>query len=413
MKRRILGTLLAVLILLSSSATCLAFNKEQDASKYQSVRGTQLYEDPNARISDTERADVIKFYNLIPSTMRGLMVERGIKVFLISEDRWSENLTYTPNTTRIDKAGLKKAGTTGDSREVSIKSLGSAADGLYFYCDSTVEGAPLYLEEDPYNLNNLRVVSRDGKKYLLVHGCLIDIQNNEKNVNWDFWKQRYLDMAPEWGVDKWFEDVGSYNVVSQEDSIPEVKGSSAVATSWGPSVEYDSNKGYSFCRFVKDGWTEYYAGNAVYVPESVIHEAGHMLDWYSVPLGGCYKFTLFGISDSQEWQTLYKKYSAGLAGVDALSSMNVPQNVSEGFADAFRLTYQYPEKMRSEFKEVYEFVLRKTQQYTGVGSVNTFDATDYAERYPDVKEALGTDKNVLWNHFSSIGVNEGRVAKFF
>ena len=413
MKRRILGTLLAVTILLSSSATCLAFNKEQDACKYQSVEGTQLYEDPNAKISDMERADVIKFYNLIPSTMRGLLAKRGIKIFLISKDHWSDNLTYTPNTTRLNRADLKKAGTTGDSRECTAKSLGSAADGLYFYCDNTVEGAPLYLEEDPYDLNNLRVVERDGKKLLLVHGNLIDIQNNEKNVDWNFWKQRYLDTAPEWGVDTWFSQVGSIEIATQEDSIPDVKGSSAVATSWGPSVEYDSDKGYSFCRFVKDGWTEYYAGNAVYVPESVIHEAGHMLDWYSVPLDGCYKFTLFGISDSQEWQTLYKKYSAGLAWVDALSSMNVPQNASEGFADAFRLTHQYPEKMRSEFKEVYEFVLRKTQQYAGVGSKNTFDAKDYAERYPDVKEALGTDKNVLWNHFSSIGVNEGRVAKFF
>ena len=103
MKRRILGTLLAVTILLSSSATCLAFNKEQDAGKYQSVEGTQLYEDPNAKISDMERADVVKFYNLIPSTMRGLLAKRGIKIFLISEDRWSDNLTYTPNTARLSR----------------------------------------------------------------------------------------------------------------------------------------------------------------------------------------------------------------------------------------------------------------------------------------------------------------------
>lgn len=413
MKKRVLGMMLAMVVLLSSSATCLAFNEEQDAGKYQSVKGTLLYEDPNARISDTERADVLKYYNLIPSTMRGLMAERGIKTYLISEDRWSDNLSYTPNTTRISREGLRKAGTTGDPRECTKESLGSAADGLYFYCDSTVEGAPLYLEEDPYDLNNLRIVVRDGKKYLLNHGYLIDIQNNEKNVNWDFWKEKYLASAPDWGVDNWFAEVGSYAMYTPEDDIPDVKGSNAVATSWGPSVEYDSDTGYSFCRFVKNGWTEYYAGNAIYVPESVIHEAGHQLDWYSVPLDGYYKFTLFGISDSQEWQTLYKKYSAGLAGVDALSGMNVPQNASEGFADAFRLTYQYPEKMRSEFKEVYEFVLRKTQQYAGVGTKETFDATDYSERYPDVKDALGTDKNALWEHFSKIGVNEGRVAKFF
>ncbi|MBR4982624.1 MAG: hypothetical protein IKY94_08705 [Lachnospiraceae bacterium] len=45
-------------------------------------------------------------------------------------------------------------------------------------------------------------------------------------------------------------------------------------------------------------------------------------------------------------------------------------------------------------------------------SYETFNEKDYAERYPDVKNALGTDKGVLWNHYQNMGKAEGRVAYF-
>ena len=37
-----------------------------------------------------------------------------------------------------------------------------------------------------------------------------------------------------------------------------------------------------------------------------------------------------------------------------------------------------------------------------------FDATYYAAKYPDVVNGLGTDPTVLYNHYISFGVNEGR-----
>lgn len=38
-----------------------------------------------------------------------------------------------------------------------------------------------------------------------------------------------------------------------------------------------------------------------------------------------------------------------------------------------------------------------------------FDAEYYAENYPDVVQALGTDKAALYQHFVTFGVNEGRL----
>ncbi len=37
-----------------------------------------------------------------------------------------------------------------------------------------------------------------------------------------------------------------------------------------------------------------------------------------------------------------------------------------------------------------------------------FDAVYYAEKYPDVKKALGTDKNILLKHYNEFGQKEGR-----
>lgn len=40
---------------------------------------------------------------------------------------------------------------------------------------------------------------------------------------------------------------------------------------------------------------------------------------------------------------------------------------------------------------------------------SAFDANNYANIYPDVKAALGTDADVLFNHFMKFGMKEGRM----
>jgi len=47
-----------------------------------------------------------------------------------------------------------------------------------------------------------------------------------------------------------------------------------------------------------------------------------------------------------------------------------------------------------------------------VGTVDTFDHTEYAERYPDVVAVFGNDKNMLYAHYITYGIKEGRMATF-
>ena len=52
----------------------------------------------------------------------------------------------------------------------------------------------------------------------------------------------------------------------------------------------------------------------------------------------------------------------------------------------------------------------KTVQNTTTKMIDNFDATFYANMYPDVKEAIGTDATKLYNHYVTYGKAEGRYA---
>ncbi len=43
-------------------------------------------------------------------------------------------------------------------------------------------------------------------------------------------------------------------------------------------------------------------------------------------------------------------------------------------------------------------------------SVTNFDAEYYAQTYPDVANAVGTDRDALYNHYVTFGKAEGRLA---
>lgn len=49
---------------------------------------------------------------------------------------------------------------------------------------------------------------------------------------------------------------------------------------------------------------------------------------------------------------------------------------------------------------------------SGTGSLEAFDHTAYADRYPDLKAAFGYDKEALYRHYMTYGVKEGRIAEF-
>ena len=52
----------------------------------------------------------------------------------------------------------------------------------------------------------------------------------------------------------------------------------------------------------------------------------------------------------------------------------------------------------------------KTVQNTTTKMIDNFDATFYANMYPDVKKAIGTDATKLYNHYVTYGKAEGRYA---
>ena len=52
----------------------------------------------------------------------------------------------------------------------------------------------------------------------------------------------------------------------------------------------------------------------------------------------------------------------------------------------------------------------KTVQNATTTMIDNFDATFYANMYPDVKKAIGTDATKLYNHYVTYGKAEGRYA---
>lgn len=45
------------------------------------------------------------------------------------------------------------------------------------------------------------------------------------------------------------------------------------------------------------------------------------------------------------------------------------------------------------------------------GSMDEFDYAAYADRYPDLRKVFGYDKEALYEHYVTCGVNEGRIAR--
>ena len=45
-----------------------------------------------------------------------------------------------------------------------------------------------------------------------------------------------------------------------------------------------------------------------------------------------------------------------------------------------------------------------------VGSIDEFNYVAYADRYPDLKNAFGYDRDALYNHYITCGINERRIA---
>ena len=48
-----------------------------------------------------------------------------------------------------------------------------------------------------------------------------------------------------------------------------------------------------------------------------------------------------------------------------------------------------------------------------VGTIDEFNYIDYADRYPDLMDAFGYDRDALYNHYITHGIREGRIANSY
>lgn len=145
--------------------------------------------------------------------------------------------------------------------------------------------------------------------------------------------------------------------------------------------------------------------------DAYIHECGHALDDISEYITGYYQGQ-HPISNSTEWQNLYSKYGSTMASFDSNASVNM-YKASEGFAEAYRLYFTYPQQLLSRCPEVYSFVsdqIIKYSAYVPALSYDNFDYISYAVTYPDLQAAYGFDKKALWDHYTNFGIKEGRTA---
>lgn len=67
-------------------------------------------------------------------------------------------------------------------------------------------------------------------------------------------------------------------------------------------------------------------------------------------------------------------------------------------------------KRRAAEKKLFDTAVKSSFFYEGVNMSPVFDASYYANRYPDVKAVYGTNAAQLFNHFKVYGMKEGRQA---
>lgn len=58
---------------------------------------------------------------------------------------------------------------------------------------------------------------------------------------------------------------------------------------------------------------------------------------------------------------------------------------------------------------IYSITLKAEAKTVILENAETFDSNFYAEMYPDVKAAYGTDVKLLLQHYLTYGIKEGRL----
>lgn len=153
----------------------------------------------------------------------------------------------------------------------------------------------------------------------------------------------------------------------------------------------------------------------------IVHEVGHVLDFFYHFKDGYYKGRCYGISEIQDTVDIFNRYKDKLDKVDVTSPYNMGC-AQECWAEMVRLLYTQPDELIAAGPELYYYTLHMVSEVVGGDatpyqmltpeSKEGFAYKVYADAYPDLKAAFGYNKDLLWKHYQECGKAEGRLAYF-
>ena len=106
---------------------------------------------------------------------------------------------------------------------------------------------------------------------------------------------------------------------------------------------------------------------------------------------------------------LYNENKSIMRTIDDLSSIKINDDLTEGFAEAFRLTIQYDKKFEELCPNVYNYIYNILLQFNNKVNLDNFNYKGYADRYIDLRTAFGYNKECLYNHYLEYGLVEKRI----
>lgn len=184
---------------------------------------------------------------------------------------------------------------------------------------------------------------------------------------------------------------------------------------------------YSRCRI------EYFADGRTNDDGTLQHEMAHVLDTMAMIKSGYYNDSFCGISNTPEWNALYRNNYNKLLNYDGSTRVNVCRDSCEGFAEAVRILYTNPDALIAISPDMYNYIIAQLSKVTGGDctppskvvqnpvpasgtavpqTIEHFDYVTYADTYPDLYAAFGYNREYLYAHYMNCGIREGRVAYF-
>lgn len=245
-----------------------------------------------------------------------------------------------------------------------------------------LDGVPLFIEKDTNDIKNLKIVELNNLTYLLYHGIYIG-PIDDNTLDWKYWTEKYLVESEKYGKNYFYYENNSDNIID---------------------YGYIEEPLFDGLDYIDKGNIHYFINNNDYKPEYILHEIGlKVCDLIEI------ERQLENISLDNEWVVLYNENKSIMGTIDDLSSIKINDDLTEGFAEAFRLTIQYDKKFEELCPNVYNYIYNILLQFNNKVNLDNFNYKGYADRYIDLRTAFGYNKECLYNHYLEYGLVEKRI----